>query len=103
MREYGFNLRTLPALRRHYTEIVRLLIGALFGVLTIACACASESGLIVVAPRNFVPALRDFAASKVAHLPTELVALEDILESSRGIDDAEKLKRYLYERWLGGK
>jgi len=103
MREYGFNLRTLPALRRHYTEVLRLLIGALFGVLTITCACASESGLIVVAPRTFVPALRDFAAAKVAHLPTELVALEDILESSDGIDDAEKLKRYLYERWLGGK
>ena len=60
-------------------------------------------GLLVVAPRAFGGSLGDFMADKKTRLPAELVFLEDILASSAGVDDAEKLKRFLYERWRAGK
>ena len=59
--------------------------------------------LLVIAPRPFGTALNDFVAFKKTRLPTELVLLDDVLAASTGADDAEKLKRFLYERWRAGK
>jgi len=64
---------------------------------------ASAGGLLVVAPRDISVALTDFVAEKKTRLPTELVVLEEILAASKGVDDAEKLKRFLYDKWLGGE
>lgn len=58
--------------------------------------------LIVVAPQQFASALTHFIEFKQQQLRTELVVLEEVLASSSGCDDAEKLKRYLFERWQQG-
>jgi len=55
--------------------------------------------LVIVAPRSFHKALAAFVAHKQKLLPTELVALEDVVQKHQGVDDPEKLKRFLYERW----
>jgi hypothetical protein len=55
--------------------------------------------LVVVAPQRFHPALRDFVRFKQKVLPTELASLEEILRTSPGVDDPERLKRYLYDGW----
>jgi hypothetical protein len=55
--------------------------------------------LVIVAPRSFHKVLRPFVAHKQKLLPTELVALEDVLKKHEGGDDPEKLKRFLYDRW----
>jgi hypothetical protein len=59
----------------------------------------STKRLLVIAPSAFHPALRDFVAHKQKLLPTELRSLERILEENRGVDDPEKLKRFLYDEW----
>lgn len=66
-----------------------------------AAAASQQRGksLWVVAPRSFHSALADFVKHKNKLLPTELVALEEILENNSGVDDPEKLKRFLYDRW----
>lgn len=64
-----------------------------------ASAAPGGKELLVVAPKRFHAALDKFIAFKKTLLPTELVALEDVLEKGQGIDDPEKLKRYFFERW----
>lgn len=63
------------------------------------CEAASQKGLLIVAPQRFHTALKDYASHRAATLPCRLVALERVLSGSRGRDDAEKLKRYLYAAW----
>ena len=55
--------------------------------------------LLVIAPNAFHPALQEFVAHKQKLQPTELRSLEKILEQNRGVDDPEKLKRFLYDEW----
>jgi hypothetical protein len=55
--------------------------------------------LLIVGPKAFQSALAPFVAHKSELLPTEFVTLETAVTSSTGDDDAEKLKRYLFERW----
>ena len=64
-------------------------------------AAPSTAGkrLLIVATRAEFDILAPFVAHKQKLLPTELVGLEDVLKGSKGADDAEKLKRYLYDRW----
>ncbi len=59
----------------------------------------SASRLLVIAPESWQPALAGFIAFKATQLPTTLCSLESILRSSAGVDDPEKLKRYLFEEW----
>lgn len=54
---------------------------------------------VVVAPRAFHPALKEFIAYKQQLMPTDLCSWEEIVDGSSGVDDAEKLKRYLYQQW----
>ncbi|HEX8200985.1 MAG TPA: C25 family cysteine peptidase, partial [Isosphaeraceae bacterium] len=56
-------------------------------------------GMVVVAPRRFHGALREFQAYRSAGRPTELAALEAILQETDGVDDPERLKRWLYRAW----
>jgi hypothetical protein len=53
----------------------------------------------VIAPEVFAPALKEFVAHKQKLLPTELHSLESILAETKGADDPEKLKRFLYGEW----
>lgn len=83
-----------------------LTLGALLQVsglgVTSATAAQPEtnsSRLLVVAPDAFHPALEEFIALKEKLRPTELRSLENILRRSSGVDDPEKLKRFLHEEW----
>ncbi len=64
-----------------------------------AQAAGGTNRLLVIAPDVFHPALREFIAHKQKLLPTELLSLEDILRETKGADDPEKLKRFLYTQW----
>ncbi|HMJ88917.1 MAG TPA: C25 family cysteine peptidase, partial [Candidatus Acidoferrum sp.] len=54
---------------------------------------------IIVAPEQFHAALADFVTHKQKLLPTHLQSLETILKQSPGVDDPEKLKRFLFSAW----
>ncbi|HPC61463.1 MAG TPA: C25 family cysteine peptidase [Verrucomicrobiota bacterium] len=57
--------------------------------------------LLVIAPEAFHEALGGFVTHKSALRPTVLCSLERILRESAGVDDPEKLKRFLYDQWRG--
>ena len=59
----------------------------------------SGKRLLVIAPESFHPALKDFVAHKQTLLPTELWSLEAILRENSGVDDPEKIKRFLHAEW----
>jgi hypothetical protein len=69
----------------------------------VACACTQTVGaapprrLLIVAPERFVASLTDYVRHKQRLIPTELVSLEKVLASAPGVDDPERLKRYLYD------
>lgn len=72
-------------------------------LLLLALQDPPEKGFVVVAPDRFHRALADYVAHKKKQLPTELASLEKILKSARGADDAEKLKRWLFDAWKDRK
>jgi hypothetical protein len=82
---------------------MRALLRAIFLLLLAANAGSCANELLVIAPRAFAEALTEFVAFKKTELPTELVSLDEVLSSSAGSDDAEKLKHFLYARWRAGK
>ena len=55
--------------------------------------------LIVIAPEAWRSSLAGFVAYKATLLPAEFRSLESILQTTGGVDDPEKLKRFLYEEW----
>jgi hypothetical protein len=58
-----------------------------------------QKHLLIVAPNAFRSTLNPFVTQKQKFLPTDLKPLEDILSASTGVDDPEKLKRFLYHEW----
>lgn len=62
----------------------------------------SRRGLVVIAPEAFRSSLAEFLAHKQELLPSEFRSLETILAQNQGVDDPEKLKRYLYKEWKTG-
>src|SRR5579871_165031 len=78
-------------------------------LLLILCLCvgaqaeqaekAAPKQFLIVAPKRFLFQLTEYAAYKRRQLPTSVVTLESILNDSTGVDDPEKLKRYLYTAW----
>ncbi|MES2661016.1 MAG: C25 family cysteine peptidase [Verrucomicrobiota bacterium] len=56
-------------------------------------------GLLVISPNSLEGALQEFVGWKKTLLPTEWISLEEIMQSAPGVDDPEKLKRFLYEKW----
>jgi hypothetical protein len=80
-------------------RLILLLCLALAGLARADAVNNSPAKLVIIAPDNFVPALKDFAAFKQKLLPTELVSLTSVLQSSPGVDDPEKVKHYLYRLW----
>jgi hypothetical protein len=64
-----------------------------------AAAGPAQKRLLIVAPKDFRDALKVYSEYKQKSLPTEVVVLEDVLKSTDGVDDPERLKRFLYEAW----
>jgi len=60
---------------------------------------AEARAFLVIAPKAFHSALGDYVRHKHKQLPTRLVALEDVLRAEKGVDDPEKLKRFLHREW----
>ena len=60
---------------------------------------SATNRLLVIAPSALHPALQDFISYKQKLRPTELRSLEGILQGASGVDDPEKLKRFLYAEW----
>lgn len=55
--------------------------------------------LMIVAPQKFCDALEEYVRFKRQYIPAELVSLEEVLKSTDGVDDPEKLKRFFYDAW----
>jgi Peptidase family C25 len=53
----------------------------------------------IVAPERFHAELKEYIEHKQKLLSTELVSLEATLKATAGVDDPERLKRFLYEAW----
>ena len=61
---------------------------------------SAPPGMVINSPRAFLPVLEEYHAYRAAERPTELVALEDILNTPKtGADDPETLKLWLYNAW----
>jgi hypothetical protein len=55
--------------------------------------------LLIVVPRELQPALGTYIAHKRAQMSVKVVTLEAALAAGKGVDDAERLKRYLFDAW----
>jgi hypothetical protein len=78
---------------------IRTIIATVALLAGIPAFAAGTNRLLVVAPKNFLPGLAEFIAHKQKLLPTQLVSLESVLEQAQGVDDPEKLKRFLHREW----
>ncbi|MCC6428584.1 MAG: hypothetical protein IT435_17415 [Phycisphaerales bacterium] len=59
---------------------------------------------MIVARRELVEQLEPCARARSLDVPASVVSLEDVLDTdSASADDPERLKRFLYRRWLAGK
>lgn len=59
------------------------------------------SGLVVVAPRDFVPALAPYLEHRRREMPVEVLVVEEAATRD-GADGPERVKRVLFERWKAG-
>jgi len=80
-------------------NLTKALILILAALAASTARAAGPRGLVIIAPASFQPALRDFIAFKEKLLPVEFKSLESILAAGHGVDDPEKVKRFLYEQW----
>ncbi len=103
-------LRHTPGIRSFVNGLLLSTLGALIvfpGRAEAREALSSNSGsrhsnrLLIIAPELFHSELRGFVTHKQKRLPTELISSEAVLRSGKGVDDPEKLKRYLFEQWRG--
>ncbi|HET6248033.1 MAG TPA: C25 family cysteine peptidase [Tepidisphaeraceae bacterium] len=63
---------------------------------------ASPAGgklLLVVAPEKFHEPLKEFLRFKEKFRPVQFASLEDVLRTSKGVDDPERLKQFIYDLW----
>ncbi|MFZ1936152.1 MAG: C25 family cysteine peptidase [Thermoguttaceae bacterium] len=68
-------------------------------VLAAPPAAVQRQTLLIVSPRCFQKELQPFVEHKKQELSVESAALEDVLAQNQGVDDAEKLKHFLYQAW----
>ncbi len=59
----------------------------------------SDGTLLVITPQKFQEALADYVRHKQQQLSVHMAELETILVQSDGVDDPERLKRYLFTLW----
>ena len=58
--------------------------------------------MVIVAPRAFADAAEYHAEWRRREMRTEVAFLEDIVAGMPGVDDAEKVKRFLFSKWKPG-
>src|SRR5262245_23909219 len=92
-------LGLLHPLRTTVVTITYLLISV--SVVPALVAEETKEQMLVIAPRKLQSGVERFVQAKQKFLSTRLVPLEEVLEASEGVDDPEKLKRYLYKEWRG--
>jgi hypothetical protein len=75
------------------------------GWLPAAVGEVSKDGkpLLIVAPSAFHEALQGYSRHKQERRPVEIVSLETVLRETPGCDDPERVKRFLFQQWKGGK
>ncbi len=56
-------------------------------------------GLLIVTPTRFEAAVGEYAAFKKERRPVEVAVLERVLANTEGVDDPERLKRFVFEAW----
>lgn len=71
-------------------------------MIALLLALAQEPEHIVIAPDKFHAPLREYLRHKNDQLKTELQSLDALIQTQKGVDDAEKVKRYLHMRWKNG-
>lgn len=62
-------------------------------------AKAAGKRLLIVAPEKFRAELQDYVVYKKQYRPIELAVLEQVLKETKGVDDPERLKRFIYRAW----
>jgi hypothetical protein len=60
---------------------------------------STTKGLLIVAPQRFEALLLSYVRHKQKQLPTRIESLERILKDTTGVDDPERLKRFLFHQW----
>ncbi|MFO1054446.1 MAG: C25 family cysteine peptidase [Planctomycetota bacterium] len=74
-------------------------------LLTVALALqppGEDPALLVVVPRALRAELGAFVAFKRTQMSVEVAVLEDLLAIQPGVDDPERIKHFLFERWHAG-
>ncbi len=87
------------ALRSLYLLCSAFALCAGAGTRTAVTGPRQSCGMLIVAPARFLPALQPFIRFKRRRLLTRVVSLEESLLRSGGVDDPERLKRYLFNAW----
>lgn len=84
-------------------KVIHFSLGVLLASIPFAAPGAhgrQKQQLIIIAPTSLIDAsLENYAGARQDAIAVDIVSLESILESNSGVDDPEKIKRYLYERW----
>jgi Peptidase family C25 len=90
---------SIPRLDRRRTFPLFMVLAAFVFALAAFRQAAAPRALLIVAPQALQPALAEYVAYKKTILPVESATLESILASMHGVDDPEKVKRYIYNAW----
>lgn len=59
----------------------------------------SPTRLTIIGPRDWLKAMQDYASARSADVKSVVVAWENLIESQTGVDEPEKIKRFLYSQW----
>ena len=86
-------------MRRFLLPPVLCVYALLFFDVIVASGGTPDKRMLVIAPERFHSALNEFVRFKRKQLPAELISLEKVLAKSKGVDDPEKVKRFLHQEW----
>jgi Peptidase family C25 len=100
----GANKIVRPATSRFAVSAMATIAALLLPTATRSTLAADSSRqlaklLLIVAPDTFRVGLQEYVVYKKRFQPTEFVALQEVLNSTAGVDDPERLKRLLYAAW----
>jgi hypothetical protein len=73
----------------------------LFAIGVVGTSFGQESPvyLTIVGPRVWLAELEEYARARKPEVQSTVVAWEDLVEKSPGVDEPEKIKRFLYSQW----
>ncbi len=87
------------------TRFTSAILSILVSWLWIGSACGQETPvrLTIVAPRDWLPELNNYADARKPEVNSVVVAWEDLVATQTGADEPEKIKRFLYDQWTKGE